>query len=61
MLQEKIVDEIRRIPNSKLPKLYDLIHYFRLGLSYEQDVHIKEKQRPIGLAKNCRISLAGSR
>jgi len=52
MLQDKIVDEIQRIPHSKLPELYDLIHYFRLGLSYEQDVHTKEKQRPIGLAKH---------
>ena len=36
MLQEQIINEINHIPNDKLNELYDLIHYFRLGLLYEQ-------------------------
>ena len=36
MLQEQIINEINHIPNNKLYELYDLIHYFRLGLLYEQ-------------------------
>ena len=36
MLQEQIINEINHIPNDKLSELYDLIHYFRLGLLYEQ-------------------------
>lgn len=31
-IQEKVVDEIRRIPKDRLPELYDVIHFFRLGL-----------------------------
>lgn len=31
-LQEKVVEEIKRIPKDRLPELYDLIHFFRLGL-----------------------------
>ncbi|KOR32933.1 hypothetical protein TI05_04160 [Achromatium sp. WMS3] len=51
MLQNRIIDEIRHIPDNKLPELYDLIHYFRLGLTYKQHTNVQEKQRPIGLAK----------
>lgn len=36
MLQEQIINEINCIPNNKLTELYNLIHYFRLGLLYEQ-------------------------
>lgn len=36
MLQEQIINEINHIPDDKLTELYDLIHYFRLGLLYEQ-------------------------
>jgi hypothetical protein len=36
MLQEQIINEINHIPIEKLSELYDLIHYFRLGLLYEQ-------------------------
>lgn len=36
MLQEQIINEINHIPSNKLNELYDLIHYFRLGLLYEQ-------------------------
>jgi hypothetical protein len=32
MLIQKIVKELQNIPEDKLAELYDLIHYFRLGL-----------------------------
>jgi len=35
MLQELLIEEIKRIPDEKLAEVYDLIHYFRLGLAQE--------------------------
>jgi hypothetical protein len=35
MLIQKIVQELQDIPEDKLAELYDLIHYFRLGLERE--------------------------
>ena len=35
MLIQKIVQELQHIPDVKLAELYDLIHYFRLGLGKE--------------------------
>ncbi|WP_292708003.1 MULTISPECIES: hypothetical protein [unclassified Nostoc] len=32
MLIQKIVQELQDIPEDKLAELYDVIHYFRLGL-----------------------------
>ena len=32
MLIQKIVRELQDIPEEKLAEIYDLIHYFRLGL-----------------------------
>ncbi len=32
MLIQKIIQELQDIPEDKLEELYDLIHYFRLGL-----------------------------
>jgi hypothetical protein len=52
ILQEQIIEEIKRIPNDKLEEIYDLIHYFRLGVTQEKLSHkITVKQRPIGLSK----------
>ena len=52
ILQEQIIEEIKQIPNDKLVEIYDLIHYFRLGLNQEKKNHtITAKQRPIGLSK----------
>lgn len=39
MLIQKIVQELQEIPEEKLAEIYDLIHYFRLGLD-------KEPQQP---------------
>jgi len=35
MIQDDIINELKNIPEAKLIELYDLIHYFRLGLSSE--------------------------
>lgn len=50
MLQEQLIEEIKQIPNEKLAEIYDLIHYFRLGLRQERQTE-SISQRPIGLAK----------
>lgn len=34
-LQIQIIEEIKHIPDDKLAEIYDLIHYFRLGLNQE--------------------------
>ena len=31
----KVIDEIKRIPPSRLSEVYDFIHFFRLGLESE--------------------------
>jgi hypothetical protein len=36
MLIQKIYQELQYIPEDKLAEIYDLIHYFRLGLGQEQ-------------------------
>ncbi len=52
ILQEQIIEEIKQIPNDKLVEIYDLVHYFRLGVTQEkQSQKITVKQRPIGLSK----------
>lgn len=37
MLQEQILNEIKQVPNDKLVEIYDLIHYFRIGLEQEKN------------------------
>ena len=52
MLQEQIIEEIKQIPDDKLVEIYDLIHYFRLGVTQaKQGRKHAIKQRPIGLSK----------
>jgi hypothetical protein len=36
MLQEKILKELEQIPETKLAELYDLIHYYRIGLEHDR-------------------------
>jgi len=31
-LQDKVMEEIKLIPENKLPEIYSVIHFFRLGL-----------------------------
>lgn len=42
MIIQKIVQELQNIPDTKLAELYDLIHYFRLGL----DKELKQPRAP---------------
>lgn len=51
MLQEQIINEINHIPSDKLNELYDLIHYFRLGLLYEQQESGANKAYPLRCIK----------
>ncbi len=52
LIQDQIIEEIKKIPKDKHAEIYDLVHYFRLGLSQEkQRQPITVKQRPIGLSK----------
>ncbi len=32
MIQDEIINELQYIPEAKFFELYDLIHYFRLGV-----------------------------
>jgi hypothetical protein len=36
MIIQQIYQELQDIPEDKLAEIYDLIHYFRLGLGQEQ-------------------------
>ncbi|MBK8816677.1 MAG: hypothetical protein IPN42_14755 [Methylococcaceae bacterium] len=47
LLQEQIMKEINGIPPEKLSELYDLIHYFRLGLLHEKIQITQENQYPL--------------
>jgi hypothetical protein len=47
-LQEKVVDEIRRIPIDRLPQLYDIIHFFRLSLEIDRQDKKKDVMRFAG-------------
>lgn len=37
MLIQRIMQELQALPEDKLTEIYDLIHYFRLGLNQEVD------------------------
>lgn len=32
IIRERVIEEIRLIPENKLSEIYDFIHYFRVGL-----------------------------
>ncbi|MBI5893408.1 MAG: hypothetical protein HZB79_07140 [Deltaproteobacteria bacterium] len=32
IIRGRVIDEIKRIPENKLPEVYDFLHFFRLGL-----------------------------
>ena len=54
MLQEQLIEEIKQIPNDKLAEVYDLIHYFRIGLLKEKqkkEEKIEKKVPQFGFAK----------
>jgi hypothetical protein len=46
MLIDKIIQELQDIPEDKLSQIYDIIHYFRLGINSQ-----KPQPRTPGLLK----------
>ncbi len=32
IIRDRVIDEIKRIPENKLSEVYDFLHFFRLGL-----------------------------
>ncbi|HOF01606.1 MAG TPA: hypothetical protein PK385_11020 [Spirochaetota bacterium] len=44
----KVLNEIEDIPDELLPKIYELIHYFKLGLSKEKKI-TEQKDSLFGL------------
>lgn len=54
-IKAQIVHELDGIPNDKLAELYQVIHYFRLGLTTDIVQSTTQNKpiakRPIGLAK----------
>lgn len=47
MLQDQVIAEIKQIPSDKLMDVYQLIHYFRLGLPHEQQSQAKANLYPL--------------
>lgn len=43
-LQSQLIEEIKRLPLEKIPEIYDLIHYFRLGVSQEKNIELSNYQ-----------------
>jgi hypothetical protein len=44
MIQDDIINELQYIPEAKLIELYDLIHYFRLGINSEVEKQSSHKE-----------------
>lgn len=47
--KDAIIHELQYIPESKLSALYDLIHYFRLGIDSQME---QESDEDIGIDKD---------
>jgi hypothetical protein len=61
MIEQQIIAELRQIPEHKLPEIFDLIHYYRLGLTHEQQTNSSRERRPgslLRLAESQNISIA---
>lgn len=51
MIKDAIINELQYIPESKLQALYDLIHYFRLGINSEME-QISSEDEDLKIDKN---------
>jgi len=49
-LQQQLIEELEQIPDDKLAEIYNLIHYFRLGLAQEKQKTVQRKPK-FGFAK----------
>ncbi len=47
LIQDQIINDIKRIPADKLSEVYDLIHYFRIGLMHERQQGNQDNQYPL--------------
>ena len=60
MMIDKIVQELRDIPEDKLAEIYDLIHYFRIGLKRETSAEKTPTEIVIeGIHQGIREALSG--
>lgn len=62
MLEHQIIAELRQIPQHKLAEIYDLIHYFRLGLAHENQGKKSTHRQPgsllrLGMSQNKTYSI----
>jgi hypothetical protein len=60
MLIDKIIQELRDIPEDKLAEIYDIIYYFRIGL--ERELSAEETPTEIvieGIHQGIREALSG--
>ncbi len=55
MIQDDIINELQYIPEAKLIELYDLIHYFRLGLNSESAKRSSQEES-LGIDKTVCLS-----
>lgn len=51
MLEQQIIAELKQIPEHKLAEIYDLIHYFRIGLAHENQVKKIPDRQPGSLMR----------
>ena len=51
MLEQQIIAELKQIPEHKLAEIYDLIHYFRIGLAHENQIKKKPDRQPGSLLR----------
>ncbi len=51
MLEQQIIAELRQIPEHKLAEIFDLIHYFRLGLAHENQAKKAPDRQPGSLLR----------
>ena len=49
VIREKVIEEIQHMPEDKLDELYDLLHFFRIGL----------QQAPASSSDNAVMAFAG--
>lgn len=47
-LRNKLRDEIRELPDSHLPEVFDIIHFFRLGLESDSPTTVSDVMRFAG-------------
>ena len=62
MIIQKIIDELNEIPEEKLTQIYELIHYFRLGLNQEKASDPDDTPTPQvieGIQQGMKETLAG--